>query len=310
MVDLRELQVFIAAAETENLSAAARRLGVSQPAISFRVKCLEEKLKVQLFARVGRRVMLTNAGRELLPLACELVALSAGIEETVKAQQDSRRGQLQIACGTWPARYVLPQLLGAFGKRFPRVLITCRPLSFEMMDEGLRRGELHFGVVARQVKGKRVVQIPLFWDELVLIAGASHPWAERGQIAPGELRGADWLLDTEDPETRDSLLATLPRDGATFDGLRVALETGDPETLLSAAETGQGVAVVSERTARDRLEHGRIRRIRIDGVAPIGRAVFLTYCRARTETVPRRFLEFIESDEGQCLVRGTERERK
>ena len=175
MVDIADLVVFMAAAETENLSAAARRLGLSQPAISFRVKSLEAQFKVQLFARIGRRVMLTPFGRDLLPMARELVALSASIEETVKEQQDSPRGPLRVGCGVFAARHSLPHVLGAFGKRFPRVQITCRPLSSEKIAEDLQQGQLHFGVLAQRLKAKGFVHVPLFCDELVLIAGGGSP---------------------------------------------------------------------------------------------------------------------------------------
>ncbi|CAG0950497.1 partial HTH-type transcriptional regulator TdfR, partial [Anaerolineae bacterium] len=100
MIQVRELQVFIMAAETENFSAAARNLRLSQPAISFQIQSLEKKLEVQLFERKGKRVALTDIGRELLPMARELSNLSMSIEGTIAAQHGTLIGHLEIGCGT------------------------------------------------------------------------------------------------------------------------------------------------------------------------------------------------------------------
>ena len=92
MIQVHELQIFIAAAEEENFSAAARNLHLSQPAISFQIQALEQRLKVQLFQRIGRRILLTEAGRELLPMAHEMIQLSSRIEETMCASQGLVKG--------------------------------------------------------------------------------------------------------------------------------------------------------------------------------------------------------------------------
>src|SRR3990172_1204218 len=129
MVGVRELAVFLAAADQENFSAAARKLHLSQPAISFQIQSLEQQLQVQLFQRVGRRIMLTQAGRDLLPIAHEMIYLSSQIEQMLSERQGLVKGELIIGCSTSPGKYVLPRLLGAFHKRHPEVQSTV-----EIMD--------------------------------------------------------------------------------------------------------------------------------------------------------------------------------
>src|SRR3990172_301614 len=111
MIGARELEIFLAAAEQENFSAAARKLHLSQPAIRFQIQSLENQLKVQLFHRTGRRIALTQAGRDLLPIAHEMMYLSSQIEEVLSTQQDVVRGELIIGCSTSPGRYILPRLI-------------------------------------------------------------------------------------------------------------------------------------------------------------------------------------------------------
>src|SRR5512142_1590354 len=129
MVEVHELEVFIAAAEFENFSAAARKLHLSQPAISFQIQALEQRLNVQLFQRTGRRIALTEAGRDLLPMAREMVNLSSRIEETMCAQQGIVKGQVLMGCSTSPGKYILPHLIGEFRRQFPEV-----QFSVEVMD--------------------------------------------------------------------------------------------------------------------------------------------------------------------------------
>ena len=142
------MQTFIVAAEEENFSAAARKLHLSQPAISFQIQALEQRLKVQLFQRVGRRIVLTEAGRELLPMAREMLQLSSRIEETMCMSQGLVRGHIVIGCSTSPGKYILPHLIGAFRKKYPEVLFSVEVLTGDAVVDKLVVRDIHFGVLS------------------------------------------------------------------------------------------------------------------------------------------------------------------
>jgi DNA-binding transcriptional LysR family regulator len=108
MLNPTELHVFSIAAETENFSETARRVGVSQPTVSMHMKALEERLGVQLFARTGRTVTLTDAGHELLPLVRDVLQRCERIEDTMRSLDGEIMGTLQIGCSTASGKYVLP----------------------------------------------------------------------------------------------------------------------------------------------------------------------------------------------------------
>lgn len=194
MVDVGKLQVFLIAAETENFSSSTRRLGLSQPAISFRIQSLESELKVKLFERVGKRVVLTEVGRELLPMARELINLATSIEETVGAWRDTVQGPLYLGCGTNLAKHILPHLIGAFTDRYPQVQVNCEGVSHQAIREKLVKREIHFGIVSQRCKSTSFDSSLFFTDELVLVVDSSHLWAARGRILPDELREQDWIL--------------------------------------------------------------------------------------------------------------------
>ena len=302
MVDVGKLQVFLAAAETENFSAAARRLGLSQPAISFRIQSLEAELNVKLFERVGKRVVLTETGHELLPLAYELINLATSIEDTMGVCRDTVTGQLHIGCGTSLTKHVLPHLIGAFSQHYPLVRINCEEMSHQAIADKLVKHEIHFGIIAQPSKRGKIYFDPLFTDELVLVVLASHPWAARGQVLPTELRQQNWILSDADLAANSLLSVGLKTHGIALEELRGGMRLGDTESVLTAVEAGQGVAFVSRLAAHQNLESGRIQVIQVEGMSPLRREIYLAYCKQGETRTQTFFRKFIQAAEGQSLI--------
>ncbi len=304
MVEVHELQIFLAAAEEENFSAAARRLHLSQPAISFQIQALEQRLKTQLFQRTGRRISLTEAGRELVPMAREMINLSARIEESMCAQQGVVKGQVQIGCSASPGKYILPHIIGAFRQLYPDVQFSVQVMSRDEVEEALLAEQIHIGVLGLCPKAKELECWPFFTDRLTLIVAADHPWAARGTITPPELASASWILREAEAATRQLILARLSEFGYAENDLRVAMELGSVEAVQAAVEAGHGVSIVSRIAVQHGLELGCIKSVNVEGMS-IERQILLARNRLRTCTCAQlRFREFIESPEGQQLLAG------
>ena len=302
MVEVHEMQIFLIAAEEENFSVAARKLHLSQPAISFQIQALEQRLKVQLFQRMGRRIALTEAGRDLLPMAREIVNLSSRIEENMCATQGQVKGHVLLGCSTSPGKYILPRLIGVYRQHYPDVLFSVEVMSREAVEEKLLAKQIHIGVLSIPSKHKEIESWHLLNDELALIVAANHPWVARDQIAPSELKDADWILREGGAATRQTILATLVEHGLTEDDLRVAMELGSVVAVEAAVEAGHGVSIVSRVAAQRGLELGRIKTVQIEGMK-IEREIFLARNRMRTCTCAQlRFREFIASPEGQQVI--------
>ncbi len=304
MIGAHELEVFLTAAEEENFSVAARKLHISQPAVSFQVQSLEEHLKVELFHRTGKRIALTEAGRDLIPMAREMVNLSARIEETMCLQQGLVKGHVQIACSTSPGKYVLPHLIGAFRKHYPEVQFTVQVMSREAVEEKLLAQEVHIGVLSLSSKQKELECWPFFDDELVLIVGTTHSWATREAITPSELKDVDWILREGGAATRQLIASTLAEQGLSADDLKVGMELGSVEAVEEAVEAGHGVSFVSRIAVKRALELGRIKIVPVEGLN-VRRQILLARNKTRTCTCTQlKFREFLESPEGKELVSG------
>jgi DNA-binding transcriptional LysR family regulator len=302
MIEVHELQIFLAAAEEENFSAAARKLHLSQPAISFQIQGLEQRLNIQLFQRMGKRIALTEAGRDLLPMARDMVNLSSRIEETMCLQQGVVKGHVLIGCSTSPGKYILPNLIGEFRKKYPQVLFSVEVLSRQGVEEKLLTKQVHIGVLSAESKHKELECWPLFNDDLVLIVAANHPWAARGEIAPAELKDAEWILREGGAATRQLVTSTLGEHGLSADDLHVAMELGSVEAVEAAVEAGHGVSFVSRIAVGRWLQLGGIKTVNVRGLT-VRRQIFLARNKLRTCTCAQlRFREFVESSEGKRLI--------
>ncbi len=302
MIEVHEMQVFLAAAEEENFSAAGRALHLSQPAISFQIQGLEKRLKTQLFQRTGRRIALTEAGRELLPMARELIGLAARIEEDLCASQGQVKGHVTIGCTSSPGKYILPLLVGAYRRHFPDVQFTVDVMTRQIAEERLIDKQIHIGVLSIVSKRKELECWPLMVDALALIVSAAHPWAARDEILAAELKDADWILRESGAATRQVIFEHLAEFGIAERDLRISMEFGSVEGIETAVEAGHGVSIVSRIAALRDLKIGRIKAVKVKGLN-VSRQIFLARNRLRTCTCAQlRFREFIASEEGQQIV--------
>lgn len=302
MIEVHELRIFVAAAEEENFSAAARKLHLSQPAVSFQIQSLEQHLNVQLFHRDGRHITLTEAGHELLPLAREMINLATRIEETMCAGQGIVKGNVVIGCTTSPGKYVLPHLIGAFRQKYPETHFSVQVMTRLEAEEQLLAKQVHIGVLGLPAKSKDLECFPFFTDELILITPVHHPWAARGSITLKDLYQADWIVREGTAATRQAVSATLNAHGLRVDDLRVVMELGSVEAIEAAVEAGHGVSFVSRVAVRRGLELGKIKAIRVKGLH-LQRQIYLARNKLRACTCAQlKFREFIESPEGQKLI--------
>jgi DNA-binding transcriptional LysR family regulator len=303
MIGARELEVFLAAAEHENFTLAARKLHMSQPTVSFQIQSLEQQLKVELFQRTGHRIQLTQAGRDLLPVANEMMNLSSQIEEIVDAKQSTLAGTLNIGCTTTPGRYILPVLLGAFRQLNPGVqarveLSTDRP----SMEEKLLAKELQLAIFGLPPRSKKLEVWPIYTDELVLIVPAGHAWTGCGPLPVSELPGGEWVVREPGAATRQLTHARLAEAGLDPEELKVVMELGCPEAVIVAVENGCGVSFVSRAAVQRSLQTGRVAVVEVKGLS-ISRPILMARNpRGASTRIQLRFRSFIASGAGQQVI--------
>src|ERR687892_570316 len=193
-MDLRQLEIIRAIAETGSFTAAGEKLHVSQSAISRQVLLLEDELGEPVFHRVGRRVRITPAGDALLQLSHrvfqDLQDTIAGISD----RQESLKGTLRLVGGMTVCLYVFPALLAEIRRVHPHLDLKITVGSAERSIAMLRSGAGDLGLITLPVEATDLVSVPVLEEELLLITYPTHPLAKKKSISPADLDKQHFVL--------------------------------------------------------------------------------------------------------------------
>ncbi|MGD2083726.1 MAG: LysR family transcriptional regulator [Chromatiales bacterium] len=236
-MDIILLQAFIEVAYSGSFSGAARRLFVTQPAVSKRIAALEEELGTALFDRSSRRVRLTDAGRALEPLARRLVNEAADIKRLVANISARVEGTLVMGTSHHVGLHRLPRALKAYTRRFPGVRLDIRFMDSESACREVELGELELAIVTLPDHPRRLRAKDLWEDRLRFVVGPDHPLAGTASARLGELAAHPAVLPSPATYTRGILDRVVAEAGLA---LRVAMSTNYLETLKMLAATGLG----------------------------------------------------------------------
>jgi DNA-binding transcriptional LysR family regulator len=251
---LEQLRIFVAVAEREHVSAAARALPLAQSAVSAAVAALEARYGVALFDRVGRRVALTEAGRALLIDARAILAEVAAAEAALGEFGAGVRGSLSIFASQTIAGYWLPQHLVAYRRAHPQVAIQLAVGNSTQAAQAVAEGRADVGFVEDDIDAAPLVRELLTLDRLILVVAPAHPWAGRQALQREDLEAAEWVLREPGSGTRATFERALARRGVTR--LHVALTLPSNEAVRAAVEAGLGATALSASVAAPSLEAG------------------------------------------------------
>lgn len=301
MLNPTELNVFAMAAETENFSEAARRLGVTQPTVSMHIRSLEERLGLDLFERAGRNVVLTEAGRALMPLARDILQRCVRIEETMVSLQGEIVGRLQIGCTTASGKYVLPQLVGGLRQRHTKVEVVCSVTNRREALHLLRIGEVQIAITSLKEPAKDLDYRAFGTDRIVLITPPDHPWAALGRpLQPTELANGEFISREEASGTVAAVREALAPHDIGFEDLPRFMELGNSEAIRMAVAEGIGVAFVSALVATEAGSHD-VAIVDVAGVHPT-RTLYMVRDTSRPATrAQAAFWDHAFSDETKTI---------
>jgi aminoethylphosphonate catabolism LysR family transcriptional regulator len=255
-----QLRAFHAVASEGGFTAAARRLNVSQPAVTVQVKALEAQYGVRLFERRGRTVQPTALGRELLALTRRLSAVEDEIEALLGARRDLVAGELRLAAD---GPYHVIDLLAAVRGRHPGLAVSVQVGNSEAALAALVDWRADVAVLGRPVDDPRLAAVEMGRHEVVLMVPADHPFAGAGSVALAELADQPMVLREAGSATREAMAEALAVAGIVP---RVALEIGSREAVREAVAAGFGIGVVQapEFGHDDRLAAVRLRDARVE----------------------------------------------
>ncbi|HLP78691.1 MAG TPA: LysR substrate-binding domain-containing protein [Candidatus Paceibacterota bacterium] len=246
-MELRHLRYFVAVAETENVSRAALKLHVSQPALSRQIRDLEDELGFQLLERTAKSVSLTEAGRVFLKEACALLKQTENAVEKARSVANGST-ELHVGYSPTPTARILPPTLRAFQAVMPNVRVKLHDLSNYENLLGLREGTLQLAFVVRPRKASALNKLKfeeLSRDPMRLAVSPNHPLARRGVVSLADAAREPFVVYSRKdyPDYHDSLAVIF----AGIKGkLRIVEEHDGVSSLIPAVEAGAGVAMVPQ----------------------------------------------------------------
>jgi len=244
-VTLEQLRIFVAVATREHVTQAARDLNLTQSATSAAVATLEARYQTKLFDRVGRRIVLTAAGKAFLVEAKAVLARAAAAETVLNDLAGLTRGQLALAASQTIAGYWLPAFIHRFNVAHPAITSSLSIGNTEQVAARVREGSADLGFVEGDVDDPVLAAQPVAEDEMVLVGPPGHPLCLLSPIRTDDLKSARWVLRERGSGTRAVLEAALQQLGIDADELDVVFDLPSNEAVRGAVEAGAGVTVLS-----------------------------------------------------------------
>lgn len=301
-MQLAQVEGFLEIARQRNLSRAADTLHVTQPALTARIKQLEEELGTPVFERSHRGMRLTDAGRALLPHAERAVDALAIGRDLVVEHARGIAGQLTIGSAPSVGAYVLPGLLARFAGRFADVRLVVRTGHSEEIVEAVERAELDLGLI-RELHHPGVTVRTLYEDELQLVVPPRHAFARRGPIAVDRLAETTLILFDRTSSYYDVTHAMFRTAGVVP---RSTIELDNIEAAKHMVRNGLGVALLPATAIAGDVARGELRVVPLVDVAPMRRRIVAAW-RPSSVGLPtpvRGFLEVLDQIDEVLPTRG------
>ena len=297
-MDLRHLVTFRTVVDKRSFSQAAEELEISQPAVSFQIRSLEERLGHRLLDRTGRRVAVTEAGEIVYRYARRMIGLEAELEREMGEVGNRIAGRLVLGSSTGPGELVLPRLLGAFSRAHPDVRVSLVVSDTQTVCERVLDDELEVGVVGAARAQRGLEFEPFMRDELVAIAPPGHRLAGREAVAIDELAAEPMIMQQEGSGVRAVLEGALRAGGVRDRDLNVAMELGLQQSVKAAVLDGLGITVISRLAVEREVAEGSLVALRLEGEG-LERHFFAVRAAGRTpKRVTQAFMDFARSELG------------
>jgi LysR family transcriptional regulator, regulator for metE and metH len=294
-LEVRHLSLVNEIASTGSVTRAAERLHLTQSALSHQLRDIESRLGIQLFLRLGKRMVLTPPGERVLGAAKRVLDEIGRAEEDLKLMSQNGKGVLRLCTQCNTGYHWLPPLLQSFHRKYPGVDVqimvhaTARPI------EALLDGQIDLAVVTSDVTDRRLQSVPLFDDELVAVTAPTHPFARRSSIEPDDFADEHLIIYTADRHDSYTFMRILGPAGV--EPARVS-QVPLTEAILELVKAGLGVSVMARWAIEPALETGAVKAVRI-GKRGVHRSWTAVTLRDRVE--PKWQREFVALLSRQAL---------
>ncbi|WP_435050889.1 selenium metabolism-associated LysR family transcriptional regulator [Desulfoscipio gibsoniae] len=295
-LQIKQLEAFLLIAQLKNFTKAAAQLDTSQPAVSFQIKSLEEELGILLFERTDKKVVLTEAGRLLYPIAMQMIRQYNKIKAGIDDLREVKAGYLMLGATSVAGEWLLPLFIGGFREQYPAVSVALRVGDSAQVSQWLKDREVEIGIAGCPVKAEGVECEPWVTDHMVMITPPWHPI--KGEEVPlAALTNESIIVRETGSGSRQALEQQFLKHNVTLDQFTSLLELGSTQALINAVRLGLGISVVSRWAVAELLERGALGEVTVPGVK-LSYELYLAWNRPDQESlVSRAFRSFISDED-------------
>lgn len=288
-ITLRQLEVFAAVASNLSFTRAAEALHLSQPGVSMQIKQLESAIGLPLFEHVGKKIYLTDAGREMFAYSQGVSHLLDEAEDVLETLKGVQSGKLAISVAT-TASHFATRLLAAFSQRYEGVTISLDITNRESLRRQLENNEPDLVIMGQPPEGIEVESETFMENPLVMIAPANHPLVKKKRIPLTRFENEHFVVRETGSGTRSAVQRAFDQQNVTF---HTGIEMTSNEAIKQAVEAGLGLGIVSIHTLELELETKRLAILDVENF-PIRRYWYILQRKGkRLSPVASAFKEFV-----------------
>jgi DNA-binding transcriptional LysR family regulator len=294
-MNLHHLSIFAAIAETGSLTGSARKLHISQPALSRELRTFEARLGVTLFERHPKGMRATHAGEVLSRYAARLFELERAAEAAMREIAGAFHGRLSLGASNTIGTYVLPRVLAALRRDRPQVQVSLFVGNTEQVSQGVDDMRFMLGFIEGPLHRRGLRATAFQQDEIVPVASPDHPLLRRRRLAIADLSGQPLLMREQGSGTRELIAATLRRHEIVEGTM---MEFGSTEALKRAAVHGGGIAWLPRISMAEELRAGSLCELPLRQLRIVRPLMALTRRGAPLEPVAQVFLDLLRTLSG------------
>ncbi len=293
----RRLKVFHTVARLLSFTKAAEALHMTQPAVTFQVRQLEEYFNTRLFDRTHNKVSLTPTGEKVSDFAERIFDLYTEMENSVRDLTGEISGALTVGASTTIAEYMLPALLGEFKNRYPEINLRLKVSNSEGIVSMVEHNVIDLGIVESPVSNKNLIVEVCHEDHLVVVTSPEHELAKNGgMVKPEQLKQYPFVCREEGSGTRKVITQYLIDQNINPAEMNYCMELGSPEALKGAVEANMGISVLSKSTIVKELKLNTLAGLQLD--PPLTRP--FSFVRQRQKFRVRIMEELLEFAHDYC----------
>ena len=293
-IDFRHLETFCRIADLKSFSKAADDLFLTQPTVSGHILSLEHSLSLRLFDRMGKEVRLTKAGEVFLRYASKILTLRKDLLNALSEFAQGIRGELSLGASTIPGEYFLPKLMGNFKEEHPHCAVSLKIADTREVVQYVLEGIVEFGMTGGKWNHSSLRYEKYGEDQIIVIGPPNHPLIAKKKVDLEGLLKEPWIIREEGSGTQMAVEKALRKEGKSLKQFNVVMEMGSTSSLKEGVKARLGLAFISQKAVEEELNQNRLSQIRVEGIEPVSRQIYIVTHRRRTlSPIGMEFLQFL-----------------